>query len=151
VSDHPLGFLIGVWSGEGRGEFPTISPFTYGEEVEFAPVAGKPVLRYAQRTWNLQTHAPMHGESGFWRPVGDDGVEVVLAHPTGIVEIEEGQVAGTTVTLDSKVVAGTSTAVDVKQLARTFVVDGDVMRYTVDMAAAGQPLSPHLFAELRRG
>ena len=29
----PLGFLLGAWRGEGKGTYPTITPFAYGEEV----------------------------------------------------------------------------------------------------------------------
>src|SRR5918992_4914404 len=64
---QPLGFLIGTWTGEGKGEYPSIESFTYGEEVRFWTV-GRPWIGYSQRTWNLDSHAPMHSEMGFWRP-----------------------------------------------------------------------------------
>src|SRR5581483_9726272 len=31
---EPIAFLLGRWHGEGDGEYPTIEPFRYREEVE---------------------------------------------------------------------------------------------------------------------
>ena len=92
----------------------------------------------------------MHGEAGYFRPLENGGIEIVLAHPTGIVEIQEGTIEGTRITTRSKLVGKTTTAKEVTQLERVFAVNGDVMRYEVRMAAVGQPLQHHLSAELKR-
>src|SRR5437763_5530408 len=94
-----LAFLLGDWVGEGRGEYPTIDPFAYGEEVRFWHV-GKPFLAYTQRTWNVDTGMAMHSEMGYWRPRPVGGVELVLAHPGGVVEVLEGVVDGHAVRLE---------------------------------------------------
>jgi hypothetical protein len=153
VSAHPLlqpvAFLIGTWTGEGKGEYPSIEPFSYGEEVRFWHV-GRPWLGYSQRTWNLDNNAPMHSEMGYWRPQEDGSIEVVLAHAFGIVEVQEGTVTGTRVELKSKDLVSTSTAKEVSGLARTIEVDGDRLTYEVAMAYGEHPLQSHLTAELRR-
>lgn len=145
----PAAFLLGTWRGEGEGEYPTIERFAYGEEVRFWHV-GKPFLAYQQRTWSLEDGRGLHAEAGYWRPKPPDGMEVVLAHPTGLVEVLEGALAGTTVELASRTVATTSTAKEVTATARTFTVQDGVLSYTVAMAALGQPLQHHLAARLRR-
>jgi hypothetical protein len=146
---HRLAGLLGTWRGEGAGEYPTITPFRYGEEVRFWH-AGKPFLAYSQRTWSLDDGRPLHAESGYWRPRPDGGVEVVLAHPTGIVELQAGRVEGGRFELASTLVAGTASAKQVTALARRFELDGDRLAYTLAMAAVGQPLRHHLAAELHR-
>jgi hypothetical protein len=145
----PLAGLVGTWRGEGAGEYPTISPFRYGEEVRFWHV-GKPFLAYAQRTWSLEDGRPLHAESGYWRAKPGGAVEVVLAHPTGIVEVLEGRLDGGRMELASTTVATTSTAKEVTALRRRFELDGDTLGYTVAMAAVGQPLQHHLAATLHR-
>lgn len=154
----PVAGLLGTWSGRGRGEYPTIEPFDYAESVTFSHV-GKPFLAYTQRTRSIGTHdappQPMHAESGYWRFPAPGTVEVVLSHPTGVVEIEEGTV---TVALDGTVVidlvtttvALTSTAKHVEALQRRLVLQGDTLDYAVAMAAVGSPLLPHLRATLQR-
>jgi hypothetical protein len=146
---EPLAALLGTWRGEGAGEYPTISPFRYGEEVRFWHV-GKPFLAYAQRTWSLDDDRPLHGETGYWRAKPGGVVEVVLAHPTGIVEVQEGHQDGGRIELHSTTTAGTATAKQVTALRRVFELSGDRLAYTLAMAAVGQPLQHHLAAELHR-
>jgi hypothetical protein len=150
---HPeaarIAFLLGTWRGEGRGEYPTIESFSFGEEIRFWHI-GKPFLIYSQRTWNPKTMAPMHGEFGYWRPVADDRIEIVITHPTGITEIQEGTLAPKKIDVRATLVGRTSTAKEVTALERTFEVDGDLLRYELRMAAVGQPLQHHLSAELKR-
>jgi nitrobindin-like protein len=145
--------LLGVWAGHGSGEYPTISPFDYLEEVVFGHV-GKPFLSYTQKTKAADDGRPMHAETGFLRVPSPGRVELVLAHPTGITEIDEGTltVAGDTIVMDlaATTIGRTASAKEVTALGRSIRVDGDELVYTVRMGAVGQPLQDHLTATLHR-
>ncbi|HUY21717.1 MAG TPA: FABP family protein [Acidimicrobiales bacterium] len=150
---HPdaahLAFLLGRWAGEGDGLYPTIEPFRYGEEITLSHV-GKPFLAYAQRTWSLDDGRPLHAETGYFRCPSPSLVELVAAHPTGVVEVSEGTRTGTSIDLSSTAVARTGSAKEVTAVARRIEVQGDRLRYELDMAAMGVPLTLHLRAVLRR-
>jgi hypothetical protein len=146
---EPIAFLLGLWKGSGQGEYPTIESFEFGEEIRFWHV-GKPFLAYSQRTWALLDGRPLHSEMGYWRAKPEGRLEIVLAHPTGIVEIQEGTVQSGRIEVASTTVALTSTAKEVTRLERTFDIEGDSMTYELRMAAVGVPLTHHLSASLHR-
>ena len=89
-----LGFLaplLGTWVGDGRGEFPTMEPFDYGERLTFDHV-GDAFLQYVHRSWLLEDGTPLHFERGFLRPGTEAGsVELTLAHPLGLTEVSHGR------------------------------------------------------------
>jgi THAP4-like, heme-binding beta-barrel domain len=154
---HPdlelLAPLLGTWAGRGAGVYPTIEPFEYFEEVVFAHV-GKPFLAYSQKTKSVVDGKPLHAEAGFLRAPQPGRVELVLAHPSGITEIEIGtyKVTGGRIEIElaTSSIGLTPTAKNVTALGRSFQVDGDELSYTVRMGAVGQPLQDHLAAVLHR-
>lgn len=145
--------LLGTWAGQGAGKYPTIEPFDYVEEVVFSHV-GKPFLAYAQKTKAVADGKPLHAETGYLRVPEPGHVELVLAHPSGITEIEVGTYRATgdliEIELATTTIGLTPTAKEVTALGRTLRIDGDRLSYSVQMGAVGQPLQDHLTAVLHR-
>ena len=154
---HPdleaLAPLLGTWAGRGSGEYPTIEPFGYLEEVVFSHV-GKPFLVYGQKTKAATDGKPLHAETGYLRVPQPGHVELVLAHPSGITEIEVGTYTTTDNVIELEMTASsiglTPTAKEVTALGRSFRIDGDELSYSVQMGAVGQPVQHHLSAVLHR-
>ncbi len=150
----PVVWLLGTWHGAGRGEYPTIDPFTYDQEVIFAH-DGRPFLHYFSRAWITDEAGerirPGALETGFLRPTGEGKqLELVLAHATGFAEVWYGEADGARVTLSTDIVARTSTAKEYTAGQRMYgLVDGSLM-YAYDMAAEGQEMQSHLWGQLER-
>jgi hypothetical protein len=150
----PLAFLIGDWAGVGLGQYPTIEDFRFGQEVSFSYVPGKTFLDYESRSWLIdedgQKVRPLAREHGYWRPQPDNKLEVVLAHPTGFVEIWIGELDNGKIELTTDAVARTATAKEYTGGHRLYgLVQGDLY-WTFDMAAMGKELQNHLAAQLKR-
>ena len=149
----PLAFLLGRWEGAGVGGYPTIDSFRFGQEITFSH-NGKPYLSYASRSWLLDDEGtpgrPLAAETGYWRLAPDGTAQVMFAHPTGITEIYLGEISGTKIELATDVVTRTATAKEVRAGHRLYGLVGQDLAYAYDMAAMGQPLQPHLSAQLKR-
>ncbi|MEZ0367026.1 peroxynitrite isomerase [Mycobacterium sp. pUA109] len=154
---HPnlaaLAPLLGTWSGRGSGVYPTIDSFDYLEDVVFGHV-GKPFLSYGQKTKSAADGLPLHAETGYLRVPQPGRVEWVLAHPSGITEIQVGTLAATGDVIELEMTAATiglaPTAKEVTALSRRYRLDGDELSYTLEMGAVGQPRQNHLTAVLHR-
>ena len=151
---EPLAWLVGRWEGVGALVYPTVEDRTYVQEVAFTH-DGRPFLHYSSRSWLLEPDGtrgrPGASEEGWWRPgAAARDLEVVIAHPTGVLELLVGRVAFKKVELSSDAVVRTATAKEVTATTRLYGgVEGD-LAYVVEMAAVGQPLQPHLSARLTR-
>jgi THAP4-like, heme-binding beta-barrel domain len=149
----PLSFLLGRWEGAGVMGYPTVESRNYGEEISFTH-NGKPFLIYSSRTWLIEPDGsvgpPSHLELGFWRPQPDNGLEVLIVHPTGVSEIYIGTISGTKIEMATDAVLRTATAKEVTAGKRLYGMIGADLGYAYDMAAVGQPLQPHLSAQLKR-
>jgi len=157
---HPnlasLARFVGKWKGSGSGGYPTVPLFTYDEEVTITH-NGKPFLAYAQKTTNPSTNAPLHAECGYFRVPLPPKIEFVNAQPTGICEIDEGEIdggGGGGFTLRSVNISRTGSAKAphaTKTVRRFELVDDNTMKITMQMATTNTPeLTHHLESILRR-
>ncbi|KAM8838650.1 peroxynitrite isomerase THAP4 [Synchiropus picturatus] len=145
----PLDWLIGTWKSDepGEGCFPSIEPFRYTEELHFTHV-GQPVINFAFNAFHAESKKPLHRECGFIRmQPGTNRVAFIIAQNSGLVEIEEGELTGQQLCLQSCAVARTSFAREphVQQISRVLQLRPDGrLEQTVSMSTDNQPLMQHL-------
>jgi THAP4-like, heme-binding beta-barrel domain len=149
----PLAWTIGTWEGAGVVGYPSMQEANFGQEIRFSH-NGKPFLAYESRTWLLDDEGtpvrPLASETGYWRPRPDLAVEVVLAHPSGFVEIYLGTIDGAKIEMRTDLVARTESAKEYTAGHRLYGrVEGDLL-WALDMAAVGHPLAPHASARLKK-
>ena len=149
----PVAWLLGAWHGNGHGDYPTIEPFAFEQDVVFAH-DGRPFLHYFSRTWvteeNGERIRPGAMETGFLRPAGEGNPELLMAPPPGHAEIWHGEIDGAKLTLSTDVVARTVSSKEYTAGQRMYgLVEGSLM-YAFDMAAVGQPMQSHLWGKLER-
>ena len=115
---------------------------------------GKPFFVYGQKTRAAADGAPLHAETGYLRVPRPGHIEFVLAHPSGVTEIEVGTYTADGTTIELEMTAAqiglTPTAKEVTSLGRRFRFDGDELSYSLQMGAVGQPMQHHLAAVLHR-
>jgi hypothetical protein len=150
----PLAWLIGRWQGNGHGSWPGQGEFEFGQQIDFASNQSS-YLHYLSQTWTLdeqgQPAQPLAMETGFWRPVGDGDVEVVLTSPEGWAEVWAGRLQGAKIDLTTDVVARTNTAELPYTGGRRLYgqVEGHLM-YAIDRATTEVELQPYMWARLER-
>jgi hypothetical protein len=96
----------------------------------------------------------LHAETGYFRVPRPGEVELIVAHPNGITEIETGTYVLTggriDVELSSTAIGLAPSAKEVTALGRSLRIDGGELSYTLRMGGVGQPLQDHLVAVLHR-
>jgi hypothetical protein len=146
--------LQGAWTGTGRGEFPGVTSFDFRGTFVFTRRDEK-TLAYDQRIqkrYDGQTDwLESHWESGFIRVLDSGELELTSAQ-IGRVEVLAGKVdsqdgitrihfASKAITNDPRVISS----------ARIFHVDGDILRYEMEMQTTKVSQStPHVKITLQR-
>src|SRR5262245_23164175 len=154
-----LSALVGTWKGEGKGRFPTITPFNYLEECVFSSNDCEPIIHFEQKTWVKSTDEtngkPLHWESGFIRATEDGKVEISNAQNGGRVEVLRGAIdepaylEGIILLQLTSVLFGNDPRLI--QTTRRYELQADILIYAMEMATTKTPhRQQHLEARLER-
>jgi hypothetical protein len=152
----PLRPLVGAWRGEGQVDYPTIDgPYRFAQQLTISH-DGRPFLLHETRAWLIDDDGrvirPAARETGWWRPQLDGTFELLVTHATGILELFYGHATSqTSWELGTETVVRSASAKDVNAAQRKYSIDVDGhLRYAESRAMVGQPMTPHVSAELHR-
>ncbi|WP_116114972.1 FABP family protein [Austwickia chelonae] len=151
----PLAWLVGRWEGAGVIGYPDMESVNFGQEI-ICSHDERAFLRWESRTWLLDDEGsqvrPLATELGFWRVLESGEIELLLSHPTGVVEMYAGQrdEQRPVVQLRTDGVMRSPESKEYNSATRMYgFVDSQLM-WAMDMAARGYPLQSHASAKLRR-
>jgi len=158
VSRHPdvklvVDALVGTWTGEGEGQYPTIESFNYRETLQFTERSDHPAVHYEQRAWRKTPdgETASHWETGLLRLSSNGRVRLLNAQG-GRSEVMEGSWKrkddSWIILLESIGFAGDERVV---RSSRTMRFGRSALDYTMDMeTTATNNMSLHLTASLAR-
>jgi hypothetical protein len=151
----PLAWLVGRWEGAGVVGYPTIESAHFGQEIVVSH-DGRPFLEWQSHTWLLDEAGdrvrPLATELGFWRPLDNGEIELLLTQNTGILEMYVGRRDPDKPVIQMRTdgVMRSPAAKEYNAGARMFgLVDGELL-WAMDMAAVGEPMQSHASAQLKR-
>lgn len=149
----PLAWMLGSWAGAGVVGYPSMESRHFGQEIDVTH-DGRPFFMWTARAWLLDADGNRERaaavETGFWRPLPDGEVELLLSHPTGIVEMYHGTAGDARVEVRTEQVTRSPHAKEYTAAHRMYGYVGGNMMWVMDMAATGHPLQSHASAELKR-
>ncbi|HEX2705503.1 MAG TPA: FABP family protein [Candidatus Lustribacter sp.] len=149
----PVAWLVGRWEGAGVVGYPTIESRHFGQELVVSH-DGRGFLEWQSRAWLLDAGGTRVKSSavelGFLRPAPDGEVELLLVHPTGILELYYGPVSPARIELRTDGVMRSPQAKEYSAARRVYGLVDSALMWVMDMAAVGQPLQSHLSAQLKR-
>lgn len=143
-----LSSLIGTWKGRGLAVYPTIASTEYFEELRFEFVESELAIFFDQRTWYVkgdEKGAPLHWECGYIICKEEGNYQLINAQNNGRTETLNGiasMFSGNTfhLALESKSFSNDERMV---RSTRDFYVDGDALKYYMNMATKNTPQFQH--------
>lgn len=148
-----LAWMLGRWEGTGKMTYPDTEPRDFAQQVDFSE-NGEDYLHFLSQTFEVNEEGkavkPISMETGFWRPLGNGELEVVLSQPEGYAEVWYGHVTGAKIELATDAIMRTATAAEYTAGQRLYGnVESDLL-WTFDKAADGHPLQSYMWARLSR-
>lgn len=149
----PLAWLVGRWEGAGVIGYPTMDSYNFGQEIEVTHDT-RPFLTWRATSWKLDEAGEKvsveETEQGYWRAFGTDEVELIVAHPTGILELYYGSAANGKIEVQTDGVLRSPHSPEYSAAQRLYGNVNSNLMWATDIAAHGHPLTPHASAELTR-
>ncbi|MFZ0530431.1 MAG: FABP family protein [Propionicimonas sp.] len=149
-----IAWLRGRWEGTGYREWPGQDKVGYAIQVDFAD-NGEDYLHYLAQGFEVDEAGlpakPLFMETGFWRPLADGTLEVMMCSPDGFAEIWFGKVQPGRLDLITDAVARTRDAKVSYTAGRRLYgsVDGRLL-FSFDRATEDHELQSYLWATLER-
>jgi hypothetical protein len=146
----PFEFLMGGWSGRGHGLWERDPPFGYREELSFASVPNRALLRFSQISWDQATGALSHSEAGFIRVFAGGEVELVVAIPAGYTEVHTGSLTGQLLQFNLVSLGVAPRALPLAKTRRTLELKDGRLHHTIEIAVDRPDPVPHVASILDR-
>ena len=149
-----LAWLRGRWEGTGYRQWPGEEKTSYAIQIDFADNGGD-YLHYLSQSFEVDGDGrPVKAlgmETGFWRPLTDGTVDVMMCSPDGFAEIWFGKLQPGRIDLVTDAVARTKDAAVAYTAGRRLygLVESKLM-FSFDRATAEHELQPHVWATLER-
>ena len=149
-----LAWLRGRWEGSGYLEWPGEEKIRFAQQVDFADNGGE-YLHYLAQAFVVDDEGvpvrPLFMETGFWRPLADGTVDVVMCSPEGFAEVWYGKLQPGRLDLVTDAVVRTPDATVAYTAGRRLygTVEGQLM-YSFDRATEDEALRPYVWATLAR-
>ncbi len=157
----PIAWLAGRWEGVGVIDAEEAGERQVGQEVDIS-VDQRGFMHHRSQVWLLDDEGrrtdPLDTEVGYWRASDTQSsptepgidVELVLAHPTGTVELFVGRGTATRIDLTTDAVVRSPGGEEYRAGVRTYgQVEGDLL-WVLDAAAGSEALRARISARLKR-
>ncbi len=158
----PLLWLNGIWEGEGKASFPTHDDFRYENNMRFRIIKDafedEPIIHFEEMAWTIEKEEKVfkHWETGYFKPDGNNQIQLYISHNTGRIEITYGKYKK--LDKEAKIFEiefvsesirndeGTKVALTSR---RELAYSDGILKYTLDMSTTEVTIStPHLRAML---
>jgi THAP4-like, heme-binding beta-barrel domain len=152
VSDlvAPFEGWLGRWEGEGRGLWYGVPPFRYRESLVVEALPGRALLRLTQRTTVGDSTELSHSEVGYLRLLPELQLELLVAVPSGYVEIHTGRLQERVVELSPQTLGVTPSARPLRVVRRRMELADGTLHNSVAIAVHDEEVAPHVESWLRR-
>ena len=161
---EPLTWLEGRWIGNGKGEFPTMSPFTFEDQMQIRfleeAIHSEPLIHFEEIAWVLEHEKKVfkHWETGFLKPTLEDNIQFYVSHNTGRIEVSYGKFdwvdvkqKAFAISFDSSFVRNDRGLTELLKSRRTFALKKTYFTYSLSMTTLGvKKLTTHLSCTLTR-